>query len=673
MDNITSLFNKSATYLLACLGLAVSAYAQCPANITVNNTPGSCGATVTYAVTPAGGGNGQSVNGVVNPSAGNGFGGWTVTNGGDGWVESGAYFLSSYELGTMSQVIDLTTMGMTDAYMDTQPAITVSEDYIGWFINYADYYSLTVQLRGEADNVIASYTTGTLTTTANLQTASHVFTGYGTGVRKVYIAHTGDDVEYWAGQYGAAVTNVQCTVAVPTGTVVQTGGLASGAVFPIGTTTNTFELTDTNNVVTTCSFDVTVVDNQAPTITLNGGATATLNENGEATITLEDIDISAVDNCTANTVTLSIPPTSYTCANLGMNALTVTASDGTNMATQVVYVNVTDAIDPILTLQPAVLILDNEGMATLTQADVDNGSTDNCAISSFTFSQAMFSCEEMGEHTIMVTAADASGNTTTAEVLVSVADNTPPVLALQNVTLVLGENGTATLSQADADTGSTDNCAIDSFSFSQSEFSCDDSTATVTVTAIDTAGNVSTGQITVTIADETAPVAIAQDITLELTENATVTLNAAVFGAGSTDNCGIVDWGVNTTSFECDDIGENTVTLTVTDAAGHTATTTAVVTVTDPNNYCETSATAANFANAVTLYPNPANSVLTIAASGYSIAKVALYDLNGRHVHTINGNANGPLTVDVSGLSAGIYMVKLYSADGVAIKKLVKE
>ncbi|WP_121354224.1 T9SS-dependent choice-of-anchor J family protein [Flavisolibacter nicotianae] len=38
----------------------------------------------------------------------------------------------------------------------------------------------------------------------------------------------------------------------------QTGGLPSGSVFPIGTTTNTFEVTDASGNSTTCSFTVTV-------------------------------------------------------------------------------------------------------------------------------------------------------------------------------------------------------------------------------------------------------------------------------------------------------------------------------------------------------------------------------------------------------------------------------
>jgi len=47
-------------------------------------------------------------------------------------------------------------------------------------------------------------------------------------------------------------------------TVVQTAGLPSGSLFPVGITTNTFEITDNGGNTTTCSFDVTVNDTQAP-------------------------------------------------------------------------------------------------------------------------------------------------------------------------------------------------------------------------------------------------------------------------------------------------------------------------------------------------------------------------------------------------------------------------
>lgn len=51
--------------------------------------------------------------------------------------------------------------------------------------------------------------------------------------------------------------------------VAQIAGLPSGATFPIGSTTNTF-VAESNGNVDTCSFVVTVVDNEAPTITCPG-------------------------------------------------------------------------------------------------------------------------------------------------------------------------------------------------------------------------------------------------------------------------------------------------------------------------------------------------------------------------------------------------------------------
>ncbi|MBK8195324.1 MAG: HYR domain-containing protein [Lewinellaceae bacterium] len=49
--------------------------------------------------------------------------------------------------------------------------------------------------------------------------------------------------------------------------VTQTGGLASGATFPVGTTTCVFEVADGSNLVNSCQFTVTVNDIEPPTFT----------------------------------------------------------------------------------------------------------------------------------------------------------------------------------------------------------------------------------------------------------------------------------------------------------------------------------------------------------------------------------------------------------------------
>ncbi|MFT5821266.1 MAG: gliding motility-associated-like protein [Crocinitomix sp.] len=70
------------------------------------------------------------------------------------------------------------------------------------------------------------------------------------------------------GECGATVTYTDPTFSDNCGTtgLVQTDGLASGVAYPIGTTTNSFVITDESGNSVTCSFDVIVEDNEAPTI-----------------------------------------------------------------------------------------------------------------------------------------------------------------------------------------------------------------------------------------------------------------------------------------------------------------------------------------------------------------------------------------------------------------------
>lgn len=62
--------------------------------------------------------------------------------------------------------------------------------------------------------------------------------------------------------YTAPVGSDNC----PGATTAQTAGLPSGSTFPVGTTTNTFEVTDASGNKTSCSFTVTVNDAENPTI-----------------------------------------------------------------------------------------------------------------------------------------------------------------------------------------------------------------------------------------------------------------------------------------------------------------------------------------------------------------------------------------------------------------------
>ena len=87
--------------------------------------------------------------------------------------------------------------------------------------------------------------------------------------------------------------------------LTQTAGLPSGSVFPVGVTTNSFSYTSPGGNPATCSFTVTVLDNQPPVLTCPSNiVTNATGINGK----LVNYNLPVVsDNCTVCIVPLSIP------------------------------------------------------------------------------------------------------------------------------------------------------------------------------------------------------------------------------------------------------------------------------------------------------------------------------------------------------------------------------
>ncbi len=98
----------------------------------------------------------------------------------------------------------------------------------------------------------------------------------------------------------------------------------------------------------------------------------------------------------------------------------------------------------------------------------------------------------------------------------------------------------------------------------------------------DSDGNTVSCQFTVTVNDTEAPIAMCQDLTLDLDPvTGMADITSVDIDNGSTDNCGIASMTLDVSSFSCADLGENTVTLTVTDNSGNMSTCVSTVTVQD--------------------------------------------------------------------------------------------
>lgn len=83
------------------------------------------------------------------------------------------------------------------------------------------------------------------------------------------------------------------------------------------------------------------------------------------------------------------------------------------------------------------------------------------------------------------------------------------------------------------------------------------------------------------IGDNIPPVAITQNIIIDLNEEGIANITAEEINNGSYDNCGLAGLFLDTYQFNCDDIGPNTVTLTVEDNNNNSSSNTAIVTVRD--------------------------------------------------------------------------------------------
>ena len=298
-----------------------------------------------------------------------------------------------------------------------------------------------------------------------------------------------------------------------------------------GTETVTFTLTDSNNNAITLDATFTIVDTTDPTMDVaasdstvecdgtsdpSGAFAAWLADNGGA---------EASDGCSGVTWTNDSTGLSDACGANGSETVTFTATDACgNFSSTTATFTTEDTTAPVIGCPGDVTAVTEDGDCGAIVNFQPAVAIDNCG-SAFTYQTgglASGSVFPVGDTLIEYTAQDDCGNLATCTFTVTVIDDDAPVAICQDITVILDDTGNATITADQLNFGSNDNCGVESLAINVNTFDCSNVGANqVTLTVTDIHGNTATCVASVTVLDNTAPIAVCQDITLELGDDGT--------------------------------------------------------------------------------------------------------------------------------------------------------
>ena len=412
---------------------------------------------------------------------------------------------------------------------------------------------------------------------------------------------------------------------LPNGVVFNTStGVLSGTSSGFFVDT-TYTVTAVNSVCSdTASF--ILISNNPPTISSISNTTNCLNQPTPAIpFTIAD-DLTPVANLTvsgtsSNTAlvtnsnivfggsganrTVTVTPVT---GQFGTTTIAVTVRDQYN-ATATTSFNITfdDTVAPTVVVQNITVQLDAAGNATLAASQINNGSSDNCAIGSITVAPNTFTGTNLGNNTVTLSVTDQKGNVSTQTATVNIIDVTPPTITTTNspndpevdsYTCGSTFNFNAGLSSCVAlvsiakpiwadNVGVVSRTQTASNGVALTNFgdivfgNFPVGTTVVTFTATDSSGNITTCQVTIRVSDTQLPIITncASNFSVNNTTGRCNTLvNLTIPTAG--DNCSVATVtyqtsgattlnGNNFPNALTLNVGITTIVYTVTDASGN--------------------------------------------------------------------------------------------------------
>ena len=547
---------------------------------TLTNS-GSSPVTATYTVTPTSGsctGSAFTVTVTVNPTPNNttgasGFNGSTICVGGTGTLTFDAIdgsfvapYTISYTDGTTTWSQNISNASASTFNVAVNPTATTT-------------YSLVSITNGNGCTRTSGFGDATAQIivkplpTASISGSTTICSGSTTDIR---ISFTG--AQPWSLVYND-------------GTDHTISGITSSpyilTVNPTSTTTYTLVSVSDANCNNTASASATVNVDQAPTFSV---CPSNITQNSDAGL------CSAVVSYTVTATGSPAPTLSYSFTgattgsgsgtgsgvafNKGTTNVTITAANGCGAAQCSFTVTVEDKVAPTVVTKNITVQLNASGAASITPADVNDGSADNCSIASYSLDQSSFDCSNVGPNTVTLTVTDVNGNSASAPATVTVEDKVAPNITAPTNVSVNADNGSCFATNVELGSPiNSDNCTIQSVT-NNAPTSYPVGITTVTWTALDVHGNTSSVTQNVVVTDNQNPTITAPaNVTVNANNAACMATGVSLGNATTADNCGVQS--VTNNGLSSYPVGVTTVTWTVTDVHGNTQTATQTVTVID--------------------------------------------------------------------------------------------
>ncbi|PWA05781.1 LamG-like jellyroll fold domain-containing protein, partial [Flavobacterium laiguense] len=280
--------------------------------------------------------------------------------------------------------------------------------------------------------------------------------------------------------------------------------------------------------------------------------------------------------------------------NSGITTLNYTSKVGYNILAQNGNINDWDVTieraKPVITLLGNAVVSVPQGCA-YTESSYTALDNLNKIITSSVLVSGSVNVNVIGQYLLTYSVKDDLNNESFVTRTVNVVVNQKPVIT---ATANINANSAASSCGAIVVVGNataTDDCSVGTPTGVRSDGLVLNAMYPVGITTIkwnvkDNVGNSAIEVVqTVTVIDNILPIVFTKNITVQLGASASVLITAADVNNGSTDNCGIKLLELDKTLFSCANVGDNTVTLKVTDNSGNVSTKTAIVTVvnTRPN------------------------------------------------------------------------------------------